>query len=247
MKNIQLLQKIGLSQTAASIYLSLIHNSPATVSEIARHSGQFRPTVYKNLPVLIQKGLVSESMQGKRLVYIAESPNNLVNVLQNISQELRESLPDLLSAHGRGTHRPIIRFFEGKEGIGQIFDQLLLGAKKGDILYRYESPKDYKEIAKYYPKLYKALATRHNPSGHSQIQKFVITNQRTQTLRSPSLERYSKSVPKMSDPFEYDITEIIFGDKVAFVDYATQTASIIENPTFAKFQRQIFKLLFDRL
>lgn len=100
---------------------------------------------------------------------------------------------------------------------------------------------------KYYPKLYKEMATRYSPAGHSLIQKFVITNERTQNLRTPRLERYSKAVPKQFDLFEYDITELIFKDKVAFIDYQTEIASLIESATFANFQRQIFKLLFDRL
>ncbi len=245
--NKQLFQKLGLSPAAANIYLALLKHSPSTISDVSQNSGEYRPTIYKHLPELLNKGLVSQSRRGKRLVYIAESPAKLEKLIETFSDDFHSSLPDMLALHAKGTHRPIIRFFEGKEGIGQIFEQLLIGAKKGDILYRYESPKDYHELYKYYPKLYRQLATRHNPSGHSQIQKFVITNERTQRLRTPNLERYSKSVPPGNNPFEYDITELIFGDKVAFIDYATQTASIIENPTFAKFQRQIFKLLFDRL
>lgn len=247
MHQIELLTKMGLPQAAANIYLALLKNSPATIASLAQHSGEYRPTVYKHLPLLLEKGLISKSLRGKRLVYIAESPERLETVMEDFNEKFRSVLPDLLSMQAKGTHRPIIRFFEGREGVGRVYEELLKGAKKNDIIYRYESPKDYKKMAKYYPKLYWQLASRQSPSGHSEIQKFVITNQRTQNLRTPRLERYSKAVPPKYDLFEYDITELIFGDKVAFIDYTTETASIIENPIFAKFQRQIFKLLFDRL
>lgn len=79
------------------------------------------------------------------------------------------------------------------------------------------------------------------------MQKFVITNEATESRRRNRIERYAKVVPKSFDPFEYNITQIIYGNNVAFIDYDSETASLIENPTFARFQRQIFKLLFSKL
>ena len=74
-----------------------------------------------------------------------------------------------------------------------------------------------------------------------------ITNKKTHEARSKQLERYSKYIPHSEDPFEYNITQLIYGDKVAFIDYDTETASIIESSKFAQFQRQTFKLLFSAL
>ncbi len=56
-----------------------------------------------------------------------------------------------------------------------------------------------------------------------------------------------KIVPRNFDLFEYDATELIYADKIAFVDYNTETAVIIENPKLAEFQKKIFKLLFMKL
>ena len=63
----------------------------------------------------------------------------------------------------------------------------------------------------------------------------------------PRLERSVKFVPKNYGLFDYDITEILYGDKIAFIDYNTETGLIIENPVIAEFQKKIFKLLYDKL
>ena len=65
--------------------------------------------------------------------------------------------------------------------------------------------------------------------------------------KSNRLHRLIKTVPAKYDLFSYDITQLIYKDKVAFIDFGSLSAAIIENPTFAEFQRKIFKLLFDKL
>ncbi len=54
-------------------------------------------------------------------------------------------------------------------------------------------------------------------------------------------------IPLSEDPFVYDIASLIYGDKVAFVDYKEETALVIDNPRFAKFQERLFRSLFKRL
>lgn len=80
-----------------------------------------------------------------------------------------------------------------------------------------------------------------------QLERFVITNAATQERKKPRLEKSVKIVPRNFDLFEYDATELIYADKIAFVDYNTETAVIIENPKLAEFQKKIFKLLFMKL
>lgn len=247
MKINSLLTQLGLPEPAVIIYQTLLKHGSLTISDIAKQGGLYRPIIYKHLPFLLEKTLISESKHGKRTIYSAESPSALEHLVDNIKTQLEQHLPDLLINFHKQNHKPIIRYFQGKQGIAHVYEQLLMDGKKGDIIYRYESPKDYLRNGKFYPKLYKELATRYNKFGRSQIQKFVITNEKTQSQRTPRLERYSKAVPAKFDIFEYDITQIVYGDKVAFIDFSTETASLIENKTFANFQRQIFKLLFNSL
>ena len=44
-----------------------------------------------------------------------------------------------------------------------------------------------------------------------------------------------------------EIEALAVPPKIAFVDYNTETAIIIENSTIAKFQERLFKLLYQKL
>lgn len=242
MNQFDVLEKLGLEKNEIHLYKALLSQPPLTIGEISKTTGLYRPVIYKILPGLISKNLISKSQKGKRWVYLAESPNHLNHLFEKSKLELEQLLP-VLQKTFENKQKPLIRYFEGKDGIRHVYNDLLEKCKKGDVIYRYESPKDFMLNKKYYPALYLNRAAGKT----SEIQKFVITNEETQKLRSPRLDRYSKAIPAKFDPFDYDITQIIYKDRVAFIDYKTEIASIIEGGSFAKFQRQIFKLLFEKI
>lgn len=243
MKEKELLERLGLRNPLSQIYLSLLGRDGVTVGELARISGIYRPSIYKALPLLLGKELISKSRRGKRIVYFAETPEFLSHEIENMQTEFSESLPELLARFSSGKRKPAIRFFEGKNGIAHAYEELLVGAKKDDVIYRYESPKDHYLMKKYYPKLYWEKAT----GPKSLVQKYVITNEKTHKLRHQNLNRYSKMIPASYDGFDYDMSQLIFRNKVVFIDFQSETASIIENKAFAEFQKKIFKLLFKFL
>lgn len=56
-----------------------------------------------------------------------------------------------------------------------------------------------------------------------------------------------KVIPEKEDQFEYGIAQLIYGNTVAFIDYVTETAVIIEGARFAKYQSAIHRALYTRL
>lgn len=242
MKIKAILQKLGLSETEARVYTAILKLGSGTVAAISKTTGFYRPTIYKTLPLLTEKNLVLRFRSGKRTVYAAEKPTVLSSFFEVLQADFKQALPDLLKLYSSARHKPIVRYFEGKEGVRRVYVDLLETVKRGDIIYRYESPKDYRKNKKLYPRLYLERA-----GDHSEIEKFVITNKKTHEQRRPQLERYSKYIPPSEDPFEYNITQLIYDNKVAFIDYDTETACIIESAKFSQFQQRIFRLLFSSL
>jgi hypothetical protein len=55
------------------------------------------------------------------------------------------------------------------------------------------------------------------------------------------------SVPKGFDAFDDNISKIIYGNKVAVIDYDSQVGWVIESERFARYEEKIFKLLFKSL
>lgn len=233
------LAQIGFSAVAENIYITLIKKGSCSIAELAQSSGKFRPAVYKALPELLSANLVSRVTKGKRVVYKAESPLAISTLIRKQSKNIEEILPELVKSFKQKDKKPKISFYEGKEGIATVYEQLVSSTKKGGAIWRYESTKDYKKNKRYYPSLYwkRAGAT-------GDIDKYVITNLKTHQKRHNNLNRFSKAV---SDPFEENITQLMSDNKVIFVDYDTETAIVIENERFANFQKTIFKMFFGKI
>lgn len=242
MKNVSVLKKLGVSAPASTIYLALLKNGQGTISQIATATGQHRPAIYRHLPELMEQGLVSQSRKGQRTLYVAESPEHLLDVAKRYTEELESALPDLVSTYRSHQTQPMIRYFQGQEGIRSVYEDFLRTIKKGDVVYRYESPENHRLYEKYIPKEY-----RRRVLEQGEVDWLIITNKQTMERKRKRLERIYKSVPPTEAMFMYDISEYIYGHKVAFIDYRNEVASIIESKTFAGFQRKIFKMLFDRL
>ena len=158
-----------------------------------------------------------------------------------MSSDFESALPELEKMHQSAGHRPIVKFLQGKNGLRFVFEDLVTTLKKGDIFYRYSSAKDSIKNEKYLPANYRQMRDQ------KQLERFVITNESVAKKKKLRLERATKLVPQQYGLFDYDITQLIYGDKAAFVDYNTETAIIIEDTQIAEFQKKIFKLLYDKL
>jgi sugar-specific transcriptional regulator TrmB len=238
----QLLTKLGLTPIETKIYELLVAQGALSVAAIAQNSGLYRPQIYRYLPLLIDKGLVAESRHGRRKIYLAESPRNLEKLADKLKADVQEQLPALLQLYNTSETKPLVRYFEGTKGIRHVYEDLVASCKKGDIFYRYESPRNYRAVRKYIPDEYR---TRIRDRG--EVERLIITNEITNQQKKQRLGRLIKIVPPEHDLFVYDITQLIYGNKVAFIDFRSETATLIESPIFAEFQKKLFKLLFDKL
>ncbi len=117
------LVKLGLSDKEAKVYLALLELGQETVQHIAERAQVRRPTTYVILEKLLRLGLVSTINQERKTLFVAESPRELVNVLDHQVHEIqdRRSLLDetlgQLMARYRTKDKPIVRFFEGIDGL----------------------------------------------------------------------------------------------------------------------------------
>jgi hypothetical protein len=67
------------------------------------------------------------------------------------------------------------------------------------------------------------------------------------TEKKPRLERELVVIPPEYDEFTDDVQMIVYGNKVAFIEYNTEASIIIENAFIAEFQKKLFKLLYKSL
>ena len=235
-----LLRTIGLNSKESAVYLALLELGPAKISQIAKTSRLHRPTVYQTLPKLMEKGLITQFPKGKQKHYVCEPPQKIEKRLSEVIQQAQELLPELEKIYTHPGQKPIIKFLESAKGIAFVHEDIINTLNRGDTYYRYSSPPVFKD-ERYLPKNYRVGRER------KQIERLVITNPRIAKEAKPDLDKSIKTIPSGYGEFEYGITIMIYGHKIAFIDYNTETALIIENKTIAEFQKKIFKILYDRL
>lgn len=126
------LQNFGLSENEARVYLASLEIGKATAETISKHAGVKRPTTYVQIESLMQKGLMSSVDEGKKTFFSAESPEYLKRIVstqkletERKEKELETLLPELKHLFEHAGIRPRVRFFEGKEGLITIREEML--------------------------------------------------------------------------------------------------------------------------
>lgn len=241
MEHNALLQRLGLDERQSTLYLALLKHGQSTVSGIARRTGLHRPAIYQTIRVMLTNGLVEQTVRGKRRQYSAARPEHLRSILERTKQELQRAIQEWQELAKTAEARPALRYLEGKGGIRAVFVDLLHKSRRGDVFYRYSSPKDLARAERYLPQNYREVRDR------KQLQRFVIASDVVAGGKRQRLDRMMKVIPQAAGLFAYDVTQIIYRDTVALIDYATETAIIIESPIIASFQIKLFTLLFERL
>jgi len=246
MKIEETLKKIGLQEEETLIYLSLLEGGNATVAELSRRTNLYRPKIYKTIPTLIEKGLVTKNIIGKRILYIASSPERLESSLESIRDELQDILPTLIGMQASIGKKPILKYTEGKKAIISVFEDILTSVKKGGIYYRYSSVGDiflsrkFKNNAYLPPNFFERQKNK-------QLERLVITSELNAKRIQPEVDSHVKIIPEEYDPFDENLSHIIYGNKVAFIDYEADTVIIMEGKRFADFQKKIFLFLYRKL
>jgi sugar-specific transcriptional regulator TrmB len=241
MKQKTLLEKIGFTEKESQVYLSLVKLGPSSATDIVKKAKLHRPEVYKALPVLIEKQLVSIVPKGKSKLYVAASPDKLEKVFKDIQDAFFSEIEDLHREYDEQGKRPVVTFSEGKEAITNVYSDMVHGLKKGETYFRYSSNSNLTNSKSLVPKEYRKVRDA------KQLERLVITNEPTKKGHSLSLGRSIKSIPQTYDLFEYGISLLIYHNKVVIIDYNSKSTITIENEKFAEFQKKIFKLLFSKL
>lgn len=120
------LAKIGLNDKEARVYLAILELGSASVVAVSRKSGVKRTTVYEVVDSLLGKGLISQTVVGKRKRFLAESAEKFFQLKKTELDTLRGLLPTLEALRNVAIEKPALQFFQGKEQIMRVFEDFCL-------------------------------------------------------------------------------------------------------------------------
>lgn len=230
------LRTLGFTEEEIRIYLCLAENGLSTVTAISRKTKMSRPTCYSLLASLMKKGGVKKSKKGKSVVYQASDPDFLLSLFESAHAEGVRSLSSLALTYKNQNFIPEMTFYSGAENISKIYDDIAHTLPKGGTYFRYTSRNDETRRSPVYSRL----------RAEKEIERLVITSEKKKSTKSHDPNRFIKTVPR-DFSFDDNVTAIIYGTKIAHIDFNSHSAIVIESPQLARFQEKLFKLLWRKL
>lgn len=239
----QELEKIGLTKKEAKVYLACLELSESTVWQIARKSGVKRTTVYDIIEILKDKGLISSIIKNKKAYYYAESPKKLENSLDEKKDILKNIMPELLSVANIMDKKPKIKYFQGTEGMKEVFrdtlnypDQEILAWFPEKTTYAVSDEFFYEE---YIPKrLEKKIWVRAMAPDTDAMVELAKGDEKE--LRQTRLLPKEKFISMVS-------IELYGKHKVLIVGYKENDAVLIENEQIYTVLKSIFEIMWESL
>lgn len=239
-----LLEQIGLNPTQAKAYLALISSGSLTPPQLSDKIQITRTNAYEVLKQLTELKLATKSGSGAKLTYRPENPANLEALMearrnQVIEHEtrLRTFMPQLMTYFYTYSEQPGVRFYQGKEGIVKVYEDML---RTRQTIYFLRTTADDKFMG---VEFYNKFKLERAKLG---IETIALTPDMPDVNHDPvvderNLFRRTWFAPDLyTAPVELDI----YGNKVAILSFATEAmATIIESPQIAEAMRQMFGLI----
>lgn len=239
----QELQRIGLSEKEAKVYLASLELGPSPVQKIAAKAHVNRATTYVILEGLMKKGIITIYDQGKKRYFVAEGPNSLKNIISQQQKELdeKEKLLEALHSQLQSVYnvlpnKPVVKFYDGKEGLKSMQQEFL------------ESTDSLARIV-YAPAAVDDLFTADERAEHRK--KRIAKKIKTKSIycdakgQKISMELAdTRRVPEEKFRFLSDIT--ICGDKVQFASLKGHVSGVtIQSKAVADTLANIFDLAYE--
>lgn len=231
----QLLRKLGFSQNEAKVYLAALETGLASAQDIAQKAGLKRTTVYSVLGYLVSRGVAGKTKVRGRNRFLAEPPQRLLTLVNELEKGIKDALPELSAIYNKKETKPKIVFYEGENAIHNVYEDTLrtcpaeiLEWNTDEFFERF--PKDYDYIAKRV-----ALGIRARRIGGA--------GSRWDTKhRHLDAKELAETVIVPREQFWPRIELNIYGNKVAFMNYAENMSVLIESEAIAEAMRQVYEL-----
>ena len=235
------LQKIGLSEKEASVYLATLRLGKSSVQAIAKEAKINRGTTYNIINSLAKKGLMSSYQESKKQYFFAESPDQLellfkqqLEEIEHNRKRLKELLPEMKQMDNKEKDKPVVRYFEGKNGIRAMVEDMFNVKKGTEVLMIYP----YDEMSKNFSDN-ELLSWRKKRISRDIKVKAFYTRKGDEGINSQN--SVSKKLSIEEFVVESDIA--VYENRVRMASFGDKSVGIIiENKNIAETLKTLFKL-----
>lgn len=240
---VEVLQRVGLSDKAAKVYLSALTLGEATVLTLAKHSGVKRTSIYYTLEELRTLGALIETKRQKKVYYLPVEPKELIKRLRERVFEAEDYVEQLEKMKHSVYKKPRVYFLYGPTGFKKIWDMVFASRdKEFRIITEGKNFLDFvreKYILDDIIKNKKQLKiSSRQLIVDSPYARDIIAKDKAENRTSKILPKYHKL------PF----TEVICSEFVAFISPRfDDTLFVVENERFAETRKAIFEITWESI
>ncbi len=250
------LEKLGLSELEAKIYLTLLQTGTVSVKSFAPMIGLKRTTAYLYIDPLIEKGLVIKVIQGNKKQIAPANPDILKDLVAkkvqvaklqtNVAETIEKEFPNILQTltttfiEKNTSEDAEIKYYKGKLGVQKIYEDVLKAKEQRSYV-------DTTKVQDFFPEnlqLFERVLAE-NPST-KMFEIFQYAPPEKAKVFPALVEKYKnyayKMLPKGMKLQSQDI--FIYDNKVAIISFNDEISGVIlQIPNlYAN-----FKTLFDTM
>lgn len=133
-----ILRELDLHPTSSKIYRELLEHGGTTARILSERLSVTRPSTYDHLAILKKKGLIVERKVDNKTFFSVDDVRHIghaltdkISILSEQEKLFSTMLPSLLKQ--TKTDTPVIKFFEGKEGLEHLLHDVLWNT--GETMY----------------------------------------------------------------------------------------------------------------
>ena len=238
MKFENILQNYGLSRKEAKVYIACLELGSASVQKIARKSGLARSTVYEVLDDLNNQNFVNSFRRKHVKYYSPEDPAQVIKLAQVKVDAMRDVLPQLNAMYGQAKDRPTVRFYQGKDGMKIILEEIL---DEADELLSFSSAEDlFRELGDYFDKFVESRVKKKIPA------RVILNESKKAQERKRLGPQHLRQVKILPDTHLHQGQIFIWKNKIAMFSFTNDfTAIVIESKELYKVQKAMFEQLWE--
>lgn len=238
----KILQNIGLDQKETKVYLASLSLGASSAPEIAKKALLNRVTTYDVLKRLLNKNWVSAIEKKNGNIFTATNPEIVIHNTKVRAMEAEKVIPELLSLSGSIQKKPRISYYQGIQGLKNIYEETL-GAKE-KILYTITHPENLFETfgEDYFYKYYFKQRVKHG------IKIKTLVPNTPMGLKTVAEAKQYLREAKLFDHKKYEIpNEIqIWDNKTALISLKDRMGVVIENEEIANFTKTWWQMVWDK-
>ena len=248
----QSLQKFGLSENEAKVYLSLLGSGLISVFKLAKNLEIARSTLYGILSSLQAKGIVSQVYKNQVKFFKPEPPEKIIKILElqeetikRKKKELERLVPEIKKLENLDYTSPKIKLYEGKREMEQLFTDILL--------YQNIEVKWLLSVKDYIDMMGKDFIVDFNKKRLSRNISFrgVWPKSKMADLKSVNMrilewgEKYKRQIRFLPSKYISSLTYALYQNKAFFISSKKENFGfLIESQEFVQMMKMQFEVLW---